>query len=76
VGSPDSLRDENREKVLRAVLEADRPLRNGEVASQVELGEATVRRHLGALVEAGQVRLEGGGRDTRYTSPARSPATG
>ena len=74
VDSPESVRDGNREKVLRAVLTADRPLRNGEVAERVELSEATTRRHLGALVEAGQIHVEGEGRETRYTHSPAQPA--
>lgn len=52
-------------KILR-VLQNDQSLRSREIAERLDASWSTVKRHLDALLEAGQVQREKDGRITRY----------
>lgn len=74
VQPPRAKGDGNRERVLRAVLDAPQPVSRGEIADALTLDPATVTRHLRVLVEAGSVACSGENKATRYHAPTSAPA--
>ena len=63
-----ALSDGSRLKILRALLEARKPLSQGTVAELTELSQANASKHLGYLLRAGLVTRDPQG-NTVYFSP-------
>ncbi|MBI3130782.1 MAG: winged helix-turn-helix transcriptional regulator [Acidobacteria bacterium] len=63
-----ALGDQSRLRILRALLDAKKPLSQGAVAEKAELSQANASKHLACLVRVGLVTREQEG-NTVYFSP-------
>jgi hypothetical protein len=72
VASPDTVADANRERVVRFVTDAGRPVTRAEVEAATGLSASAVKRHLAALIEQGAFAQHGTNRAATY-GPAHQP---
>jgi hypothetical protein len=62
----------SRARVKRAVADAGRQISRGEVVEATKLSEATVKRHLDALVHDAEITKSGSSKNTRYSATTGS----
>jgi replicative DNA helicase len=74
VQSPESKAEENRTRVLQAVLRAGRPVTRADVESLTGLGRSATAGHLKALCGESHITASGSARDVSYSAPIVRPS--